>query len=724
MDLGTNYVFYWNKVANPFPSTTNNTWNSYIIRRAGSNLTLWYNGNMINWSTITDLQNAPSGNVVLGRYYTDIDNYYAQEGEDLFGVWNRSLTDGEIGQLYNQGLGLNYPFSETITIAPILVSPASLSTIFASGVSFLANYQNGSSGSINNATWNNATYYVWFSNGTLFNQTNINLGNLQVTNSSLFIGNFPIGNFSWNVQGFYANSTESNSSFAANGNFTFSTVSEIVNSVTYNSSAYETSAQSFIINITTDGYAPSNYSLNYAGKSYAASLIGGGSNSYNISAAIDMPLGASQNNFYFTWHNSNQINSAIYQQNISTISLAYCTGGSPYINFSFEDELNQTVLNSTIPISTFNYWLGGGSVYKTISYSNSTQNFDYDFCFFPANQTINMNYSISYNAPSYATRTIINNNLFTSSITNLSLYLLQVGSGQIITFQVVNSATQPLLGVEGVATKIINGNSTIIGSGISGADGGISFFVDPLTQYTFVFSLAGYNSLTETIYPTQTGYTITLGGTQQSSTDYTRGVLYSINPPIITLSNGTSYLFNYTISSTYYALNNFSFNLYGSNGTLIASNTSAIGTGGTISANASTLNYSSITMNYFYYANNTLVNSTLTWDIFNNAGTSFSIANFFTDFTADINSGIFGMTPFAAAIIIYLIIFLVTGFISWKFSLTSPAVSMGILTTLVILFDVVLGFDSFLDPIWAVPYAPSILLTLMTIGFIIRESTR
>jgi hypothetical protein len=603
-----------------------------------------------------------------------------------------------------------------------LTLPANQSNIIVTGTNFVVNYTNASI-NINNATWNNATYFIWFNNGTLWNSTNINLGNLSTTTSSVSFGNFPVANFTWNVKGFYSNSTKTNSTWATNGNFTFNTSNQIFN---YNLTAYETSNQQFALTLITNGYAPSNYSLNYANKFYAAALSSGGSNTYNISSSLDVPIGIASNNFYFSWNNGTaQVNSSTLQQNVSNISLAYCIGGSPYINFSFQDELNQTVLNATTPTSTFNYWLGGGSIFKTLSYSNSTQNYNYPFCFLPSNQTISMNYSISYNAPSYATRTnVIGNMLFSNAITNIILYLLQIPSGQIVTFQVVNSATQPLIGVNGTATKVINGSSTIVGSGISGQDGGISFFVDPLTQYTFAFNLAGYNPFTETIFPTQTGYTITLGSSSGNQSDYTRGISQSISPPVQTLNNGTFYLFNYSISSAYWALQNFSFNLYGSNGTLIGSNSSSSQTGGSITFNGSVLNYSYVRMNYFYYINNTIVNSTVAWDVFNNVGTGFSLANFFSDFTADVNSGMFGLDSFSAALIIYIIIFYVTGFISWKFSLQNPGIIMGIMTSLVIFFDWVLGFDGFLNPIGAIPYFPSALMLFMTIGFIIRETTR
>lgn len=47
----------------------------------------------------------------LGRFGGTLTRYY-NGAMDLVGLWNRALTSGEVGQLYNAGAGLTYPFGE------------------------------------------------------------------------------------------------------------------------------------------------------------------------------------------------------------------------------------------------------------------------------------------------------------------------------------------------------------------------------------------------------------------------------------------------------------------------------------------------------------------------------------------------------------------------------------------------------------------------------------
>jgi hypothetical protein len=87
----------------------------------------------------------------------------------------------------------------------------------------------------------------------------------------------------------------------------------------------------------------------------------------------------------------------------------------------------------------------------------------------------------------------------------------------------------------------------------------------------------------------------------------------------------------------------------------------------------------------------------------------------------------FGATNWGIGLIVFFIIFVAVGIVSWKFGFTSPASIIAILAGLVIFFDAGLGFDSFLNPLastGAVPYLPSVIVLLIAVAEILREATR
>jgi len=59
-----------------------------------------------------------------------------------------------------------------------------------------------------------------------------------------------------------------------------------------------------------------------------------------------------------------------------------------------------------LPTSTFNYWLGDGSVNKTLTFINNTANPSYPFCSIPLDKSLNVDMVVQYkNTTSYPQRT-------------------------------------------------------------------------------------------------------------------------------------------------------------------------------------------------------------------------------------------------------------------------------------------------------------------------------
>jgi uncharacterized phage infection (PIP) family protein YhgE len=110
-------------------------------------------------------------------------------------------------------------------------------------------------------------------------------------------------------------------------------------------------------------------------------------------------------------------------------------------------------------------------------------------------------------------------------------------------------------------------------------------------------------------------------------------------------------------------------------------------------------------MNYYYivkensnYAiNQTYVYSNATYTVYNTEGTGYDVNTFFTDLKSYLATGIFvmeyesGGQNFALTLILFLIMFVGVGVLSYNFGMTSPATIMTIVFMFVYLFDVVLG---------------------------------
>ncbi len=518
---------------------------------------------------------------------------------------------------------------------------------------------------------------------------------------------------------FYANDTFGNE----NSNATTWHYTTFENSHIANTSTFETAQETFVINISADGDQSITANLIYNETSYTG-IKTGNNTEMLFTRTIQIPTIPNLENKTFYWnisYGSTEITTFQRNQTINPITLNLCnsTLNTTYINFTFKNEtISEESINATIDSSTFTYWLTTESVNKSLTFSNATENKEYSFCFSPPDKTLNTKINLDYNNGESQQRTFLSQSTLTNTTTNQTLFLLPTSDGIFVTFQVVNFAQQVLEGVNVTVTR----NGDLIEQDLTDSAGSVNFFLNPDTSYTFSFDKFGLESFTTTLSPSQTSYTITLGGTTTTvPDDLTQGITYFFKPTGTVLSNGTLTSFNFTITSSFWSLEEFGFVLT-NNSDILTSISSTTSTGGVVNSDINTGENITIVMEAYWIIDGNYTNVTKSWKVRSSGDNTFSILYFFTDLGLYIDSGILGLDNFGLAIITFLIIFIFTGVMSFKFGLRSPEALLGLVFSLVLFLDV--GINLIPNPIGAVPHFPTILIGIILFGIYIREVNR
>ncbi len=367
-------------------------------------------------------------------------NYWIGEVDEV-GLWKgKALDQDEIDALYNDGDGLSYlPTPFVIT----LISPVNGTIMSTVGEDFKASYV-----AAENLT--NATYYVWDDEGSIFNQTTVAVTGIS-NNTTLYIDDFTLGNYEWNVKACTAN----NCSFAQD-NFTL-IAAATVDAEQYNNYTYETSLEIFEINVTI---LPNSilYSaqLFYNETPYEGNITLISAGEYSITTTIDIPQISSPSELVsFFWQLIYPVGggSFIYQnltsreQNISQIQLGLCSGGLTNItlNFTNWDEENRTVTTPFDFYGTFLYWLGDGTTYKNFSISNTSIN-NQTICILPANLTYYTDAQIQYEKSTYVKRSYYLINATLTNVTqHLKLFSLLKTSSTSFIIEVIDESQIPVI---------------------------------------------------------------------------------------------------------------------------------------------------------------------------------------------------------------------------------------------------------------------------------------
>ena len=359
----------------------------------------------------------------------------------------------------------------------------------------------------------------------------------------------------WDQQNmtFYANNSIGNEA-----NYTRTWVYKLFgNSELYNLTTYETAREGFKINITADGLQTVSASLIYDGISYTGTKVGNGTY-MEFNRNIDIPTVdiATPQNKTFYWnltYGTEAIATNIHNQSVGRIAFNLCnaTLTAPYINFTFEDEETAIATNATIDSSTWYYYLGDGTVNKSLLYSTTSANESYGFCFTPTDKTMKKTLSLQYSDAGYPQRRWTSTTSLTNTTTNQKLYMLASADGTYSVYQVQAATGSSLEGVKVQVERQFSGVWVLVEEGTTDSAGGFTAWLNPDYDHRLTFTKSGYVSQQVTVRPSSSTYTIVMGGGEEASTynSSMEGLSWKLYPNLgkIILPNTTqTFLFNIT----------------------------------------------------------------------------------------------------------------------------------------------------------------------------------
>lgn len=501
---------------------------------------------------------------------------------DEFGIWNRTLSASEVSDLYNSGSGLAYVENPLPTIVT-LNSPANDTIQNNDTIRFTSTLTVSPAGLHD---IENATVYIWFNNQTLFNATTKVITGDTENISMINITGFIPENYLWNVRGCFQNATTATCVFASeNRSFSYGA---ITNKINWNATIYETETGTFTANITAPStYTPTGGLLYYNGTQYSATITASG-DEHLISRSFDIPEvpSNSQNrSFHFSWDLGNiNYNSSTTQQNVTKINFGECNSSmnNPYINFTFREEENSSIMSARIDAATWEYWLGGGAETKTLIYSNATVLKHFPFCFSPSGKTLNNNLTLQYSTSGYPQRIHVRSSDLTDTTTQQILYLLGAADGIYSSIQVVDNTGDSISEVTVQVERQFSGVWTLISQDETDSSGLVTFWVNPDYEHRFTFTKTDCTGVTQTIRPTQSTYTQTLtcvGDTTAVYITQLEGIRYTRGPRSGILNPGLIN-FTYTLFSEKDNIAGAKFKINHLNGTEINSTTSVCAASG------------------------------------------------------------------------------------------------------------------------------------------------
>lgn len=479
-----------------------------VVRNPDESKTLLYiNGTNVANGTIGTTASGDGDTFVhfaTGRNY---DTQFYDGLIDEIGIWNRSLTTDEIVELYNEDIGLTYE-DTGLNVTITLISPEDDSTISTNEIEFLANYSMGT------PTYNltNTTLFIWYNNGTLFNETTVIITG-QTNDTNITVSNFTLNDYIWNMYTCYSNGV-SNCEWDLT-NYSFSWIPFSVDAINYLNTTLETSYQTFILNISSaEGYTAQNGRLIYDGTEYSNAIKTEiDSDSISLSRSIYIPAGTSgfgSENRSFYWNitmvneNTGETFYAVtseYNQTVNELLFGLCGGDLDVVmvNFTIYDEETGILINSTANPVFFQATFSLGAYYeqKLKNYSIDNQSVDnssFAFCSDNENNTYYVDMEAMFSAVNYAEKNyFLTNSTLTNNTNEISLYLLNE-SNSIEFFIDVEQDLRP------VTSATVNIKKYFVGEGVyktveidetSSDKGEFTAYLDLDQKYSFTITKDG-----------------------------------------------------------------------------------------------------------------------------------------------------------------------------------------------------------------------------------------
>ena len=333
------------------PST--NKWTHIVFQsttKGGGNATLWINGTLqANDNSVT--AGDPGDEIHRFGFYGGASSMNGSIDE--VGFWNRTLTDSEIQDLYNEGNGVT--FGEPMVLTITLDSPGNLSTYFKGEPNdFNITVETGI-----NESLINATLYL---NG-IANET-VSISGISNTTGFIVGGLNNFGNsINWSAEACDTGGC------TLKENLTLFLDPIRVNTETYNNDTAEGAVETFSVNMTkTSTKTVSTVSLIYNGTTNSFPYTTSG-NEIISSSTISIPSQSSDVNLSFFWNvtftDSSSYNTTVHNQSVENINIDNCTSYDNLIyNFSHFDEDAKSFLtnNNSIEVQMNLYDLDKSSI--------------------------------------------------------------------------------------------------------------------------------------------------------------------------------------------------------------------------------------------------------------------------------------------------------------------------------------------------------------------------
>lgn len=609
-------------------------------------------------------------------------NQYYNGTLDEIGIWNRTLSATDITELYASGSGLGYGNSSGKVS---LYSPADALLTDQEDINFTANYTSSI------YQWINGTYYLWNANNTIYQIVTVGVTGL-INSTIQNFSNIPVGNYIWNVYGCYDKGVgvfnctwdPSNRTLIVNGK---------VNAIGYSTQTYQTQTEGFTIEVHIPaGMTITLPKLFYNGVNYSATSTENSATSYNFSKSLGIPIDALGNkSFKWFWQiNSINFSSDTYYQQVNETILTLCnaTYVNPFLNITFKDEADLSIINATIDSSTFKYWLGNGYPFKTYTFSNTTLNWDYAFCGVP-NETINNNISIQYASTGYAQRRVSLSTDLTNTTLNKVLYLLSLADGIYSVYQVQDQNGNQVSGVSATAERLIDGVWILLESGTTDSAGAVTFWLNPNYDHRLTFIKTTYRTETVIIRPSSSTYSVVMttgAGTSEYNGTLADGVSWKagIVPFANILAKNTEYTWWFWVNSTTANLVAYKMELLDNKSNVLAT---VIGTGtagSNITITLNTMTNKSIRSRYSIDSGGgyVIVDADAFWRILDYNPSERGTIHSFIKYLNRVN--IFGeeegRVEYSKALLFFIILFMVLGAIcfssGWDFATTGGGIML------------------------------------------------